>query len=69
MFVKPFKGGEGPYVRATDIDAISLAWDSRCLGKVSQIWARALVSINDNKNETDLEPGSDMWVGPLKPNN
>jgi secreted trypsin-like serine protease len=69
VFVKPFKGGEGPYVRATDIDAISLAWDSRCLGKVSQIWARALVSINDNKNETDLEPGSDMWVGPLKPSN
>ena len=65
--VSPFKGGEGPYLSSTDIDAISLQWDSRCLGKVSQIWTRAFVFINDQKGESDIEPGSDMWVGPLNP--
>jgi hypothetical protein len=34
---------------------------------VSQIWARVLVYIDDGKNESDIEPGSDMWVGPLNP--
>lgn len=68
VYVGPFKG-TGPHKTNTDIDAISLQWDSRCLGKVSQIWARALIAIDDNKNESDLEPGSDMWVGPLNPKN
>jgi V8-like Glu-specific endopeptidase len=67
--VKPFKGGEGPYKSSSDIDALALQWDSRCLGKVTQIWARALIAIDDGKSEADLEPGSDMWVGPLNPKN
>lgn len=67
--VSPFKGADSNITRSTDVQNISLQWNSRCLGKVSQIWARALIAIDDGKNETDLEPGSDMWVGPLKPNN
>ena len=67
--VSPFKGADSNITRSTDVQNISLQWNSRCLGKVSQIWARALIAIDDGKNETDLEPGSDMWVGPLNPKN
>jgi hypothetical protein len=67
--VSPFKGTDSNTTRSTDVQNISLQWNSRCLGKVSQIWARALIAIDDGKNETDLEPGSDMWVGPLNPKN
>jgi hypothetical protein len=65
--VSPFKGADSNIIRTTDVQNISLQWDSRCLGKVSQIWARAFVFIEDNKNESDIEPGSDMWIGPLNP--
>ena len=67
--VSPFKGADSNITRSSDVQNISLQWNSRCLGKVSQIWARALIAIDDGKNETDLEPGSDMWVGPLNPKN
>lgn len=67
--VSPFKGADSNITKSTDVQNISLQWNSRCLGKVSQLWARALIAIDDGKNETDLEPGSDMWVGPLNPKN
>ena len=67
--VEPFTGTDSKVAKSTDVQNISLQWNSRCLGKVSQLWARALIAIDDGKNETDLEPGSDMWVGPLNPKN
>ena len=67
--VSPFKGSGVGIIKSTDVKNISLQWNSRCLGKVSQVWARALIAIDDGKNEADLEPGSDMWVGPLNPKN
>jgi len=65
--VTPFKSRDVNNTRSTDVQNISLQWDSRCLGKVTQIWARASLIIDDGKNEYDIEPGSDMWVGPLNP--
>ena len=67
VYVRPFESTDAAYKSNTDIDALSLQFDSRCLGKASQIWARALIEIDDAKYESDIEPGTDMWVGPLDP--
>jgi hypothetical protein len=65
--VNPWQDSAKTYYSETDIGVISMFWDSRCLGRVQQIWARVLVRVNDGKNEADIEPGTDMWVGPLNP--
>ena len=64
--VLPFKSSSDS-LKSTEIKSIQLNFNPQCLGQVSQIWARVLVYIDDGKNESDIEPGSDMWVGPLNP--
>jgi len=65
--VEPFEATQAAYKSNTDIDALSFQFDSRCLGKATQIWVRAVMEIDDSKYEADIEPGNDMWVGPLNP--
>jgi hypothetical protein len=66
--VQPFKDTSASVaLDSTSINAVSFQWNPECLGKTSQIWARILVVIDDGKNESDIEPGADMWVGPLNP--
>jgi hypothetical protein len=66
--VAPFEDkSTGAKLDSTSINALSFQWNPKCLGKATQIWARVLVVINDGRNESDIEPGTDMWVGPLNP--
>jgi secreted trypsin-like serine protease len=66
--VSPFKNtASNEKLGSTDINAIQFSFNPKCLGKTEQIWVRVLVEIDDGKNESDIEPGSDMWVGPLNP--
>lgn len=66
--VTPFEDkSTGAKLDSTSINALSFQWNPKCLGKATQIWARVLVVIDDGRNESDIEPGTDMWVGPLNP--
>ncbi len=66
--IQPFKNTySGEKLGSTDINALQFQFNPKCLGKTSQIWVRVLIEIDDGKYESDIEPGSDMWIGPLNP--
>ncbi len=48
------------------IKNLSFDFDQRCMGFSDRIWIRFFMRVNDEFDDTDIEPFYDGWYGPWK---
>ena len=61
--VFPWRFSENQIGNQSNLNQMSFWFDEGCLGSATSIWLRIHHSIDGDG--ADLEPGGDMWIGPL----